>query len=62
MVYICSIARKVLDEKLVSKVEAELIRRWAILCDLDDDLNNPKLTVEIWQQREEIDRFLGSLA
>ena len=41
--------------------ESSLIRQWAILCDLDDDLNDPTTILEIWEQREDIDRLLESL-
>jgi DNA primase len=59
-IYICSIARKQADadKELTSRVEAELVRQWAILSDLDDDLNDPKLVLELWQQRENIERLV----
>jgi hypothetical protein len=42
--------------------EASLIREWAILTDLDDDLNDPKLALELWRQRADIDALLEQLA
>jgi DNA primase len=49
------------DRDLVQH-EAGLIRQWALLTDLDDDLNNPKLALELWQQRADVDRLMESLA
>jgi hypothetical protein len=59
-IHICSIARKQADTdtKLIEAVEVELIRRWAILEDFDDDLNNPALVLELWEQRKNVDRLL----
>ena len=59
--YICSIARKQTDtdKKLICAVETELVRQWAILCDVDDDLNNPELILELWAQREDIEHLVG---
>lgn len=54
----CMIARQQrtgIDRAEIARHEATLVRRWAILCDLDDDLNNPKIAVELWAQRAEID-------
>jgi hypothetical protein len=58
-IYICSIARKVTgaDRKLIRAVEVELIRRWAILEDFDDDLNNPERVLELWQNRADVERL-----
>ncbi len=57
---VCSLARKqsYTDKKLICAVEAELVRRWAILCDFDDDLNNPKLVLELWKQRSDVERLV----
>jgi hypothetical protein len=59
-IYICSIARKEpdTDKTFICAVEAELIRQWTILCDFDDDLNNPKLVLELWAQRDDIERLV----
>jgi hypothetical protein len=59
-IYICALARRQpdADKKFICSVEAELVRQWAILEDLDDDLNNPKLVLELWQQRENIERLV----
>jgi len=59
-IYICSIARKQpgTDRELIRAVEAELIRRWAILEDFDDDLNNPELVLDLWAQRADIERLV----
>jgi len=61
---VCKLARQQqgMDQAAIARHEASLIRQWAILSDLDDDLSNSKLAVELWQQHEEIDRFLESLA
>jgi hypothetical protein len=57
---VCSIARKQpgADRDFIASEEARLIRQRAILCDLDDDLNQPKTAVELWAQREDIDRLV----
>jgi hypothetical protein len=58
---VCSLTRKEpnTDRKLICAVEAELIRRWAILEDFDDDLNNPKLVLELWAQRDDIEKLVS---
>jgi hypothetical protein len=56
----CSIARK--QPAADRALQEALIRQWEILCDLDDDPSNPKLVLDLWGQREEIDRFVESLA
>jgi hypothetical protein len=63
-VYICSVARKVTDsdKDLIRERELSLIRQWAILCDLDDDLNNPTCVLEIWARRDDIGKLLESIA
>ena len=60
---ICSMARKEpgVDREFIALEEASLIRQWAILCDLDDDLNDPKMVLELWEQRGLINNFLESL-
>jgi hypothetical protein len=62
---ICSMARKNLgtdlDKAMIVAHEASLVRQWAILCDLDDDLNNPAEVVDLWLQREDINGLLESL-
>jgi hypothetical protein len=62
-IYICSVARRQpgVDLDLVTRQEASCIRRWAILSDLDDDLNDPDAVLELWRQREEIDAFVERL-
>lgn len=59
-IYICSIARKQADtdSTLIETVEAELIRRWAILEDFDDDLNNSEVVLELWEQRKDIESLV----
>jgi DNA primase len=59
---VCKLAREQssADQDLVQH-EAGLIRQWAILTDLDDDVNNPKLVLELWEQREDIDLLVESL-
>jgi hypothetical protein len=59
---ICKMAREQggLDPE-IARHQASLIRQWAILCDLDDDLNDPKLLGELWQQRADIDAWVSSL-
>ena len=62
---ICRAARQQkigIDLAEIAKHEAGLIRRWALLADLDDDLNNPKLATALWIQRDEITSFVESLA
>jgi hypothetical protein len=62
-IWIWSIARKEpgVDRQLMALEESSLIRQWAILCDLDDDLNDPTTILEIWEQREDIDWLLESI-
>jgi len=63
-VRVCSMARKELGSEVNQETiayEASLIRQWAILCDLDDDLNDPNLLLELWERREGIDRLVESL-
>ncbi len=59
-IHICSVARKQpdTDKEFICTVEAELVRQWAILEDLDDDINNPNLVVELYRQRIDIERLL----
>ena len=63
-IYICSLARKEAptDKELIAQHEAALTREWAILEDLDDDLNDPALVLQLYNQREAIDRLVESLA
>jgi|GEM_PF-3806327 len=49
-----------LDRPTIVSHEASLIRQWAILCDLDDDLNNPTEVVDSWLH-DNIDGFVESL-
>jgi transcriptional regulator with XRE-family HTH domain len=60
---ICKLARKQSETAALEIVqhEARLIRQWAILTDLDDDLNDPKIVLELWNQREEINAFVERL-
>jgi len=60
---VCSLARKQpsVDKKFISEHEAALVREWAILCDLDDDLNEPTAAIRLWQQRDDIDRLVESV-
>ena len=57
---LCSIARNqsYADKKLICEHEAALIRRWAILADFDDDLNDPELVLKLWAEREDIEWLL----
>jgi hypothetical protein len=62
----CSLARK--DKtlpcrdperwKFICTVEMELIRRWAILEDFDDDLNNPERVLDLWKNRADVERLV----
>jgi hypothetical protein len=63
-IHVCSLARKesYIDKKLVAEHEAALIREWAILCDLDDDMNTPLTLIELYAQREQIENFVEGLA
>ena len=60
---VCKVARSkpYTDQKLLAQHEASLIRQWAILADLDDDLSQPKIAAELWRQRADIDGFVESL-
>jgi hypothetical protein len=60
---ICKLARKQSETAALEIVqhEARLIRQWAILTDLDDDRNDPKIVLELWNQREEINAFVERL-
>jgi DNA primase len=64
-IYICSIARKKFyaDRELIAEHRAGLVREWAILCDLDDDLNDSAriLELELWEQRRYIDALVEEL-
>jgi len=53
----CSVARglKDTDLELIAEHEDSLIRQWEILCDIDDDLNEPGTAIELWQDRHVID-------
>lgn len=59
-IYICSLVRKEpsSDQKLIAEHEAALVRQWAILCDLDDDLNDPKFILELWAQRRAVEQLV----
>lgn len=63
---VCSMARKHLgtdlDKATIVAHRAGLVRQWLILCDLDDDLNNPAEVVDLWLQREDINGLVESLA
>jgi len=61
---VCKLARSkpYTDQKLLAQHEAALIRQWAILTDIDDDLRTPKLAIELWRLRADIDAFVEGLA
>ena len=61
---VCKLARQQdgTDRALIAHHETKLIRQWGILTDLDDDLNDPKIAIELWNQRPDIDRLVESLA
>lgn len=61
---VCRMARTkpYTDQKLLAQHEAALIRQWEILTDLDEDLSQPKIALELWRQRTEIEAFVESLA
>src|SRR5262245_20627142 len=53
---VCKLAREQSgSDPELAEHEAGLVRQWAILEDMDGDLNNPQLVLEMWQQREAID-------
>jgi len=60
---VCKLARSkpYTDHRLLAQHEAALIRSWAILTDLDDDLHQPKLAVGLWEQRAEIEALVEAL-
>jgi hypothetical protein len=62
-IYMCSLARKEpnADAALIAEHHGSLIRQWAILCDLDNDLNEPENAIELYGNREEIDAFVEGL-
>ena len=45
-------------EKLLRDEICRLGRQWEILCDFDDDLNNPKFAVALWRDRYFINPFV----
>jgi hypothetical protein len=49
------------DKPLLAEKVASLIRQWAILCDFDDDVNDPKLMLEMWSQRDALESLLESV-
>lgn len=49
------------DKPLLAAKEASLIRQWAILSDFDDDINDPKLMLEMWSQRDALESLLESV-
>jgi hypothetical protein len=63
---VCALARKDKDLlcgdperwKVVCAVEIELIRRWAILEDFDDDLADPEQILELWANRADVERLV----
>jgi hypothetical protein len=73
---ICTALRDISDQLRVCKMaraqsgananiiqhQASLIRQWAILTDLDDDINDAKTVVGLWQQRGDIEQLVESLA
>jgi hypothetical protein len=63
-IHTCKLARKepYADREFIVWHEAALMRQWAILCDLDDDLNNPKTAIELWAQREDIEHLVEMIA
>src|SRR5262245_53912352 len=58
-IFTCGLAHKEAetDKSFLERYEAGLARKWVILCDLDDDLNNPKAVLELWEQRRDIERL-----
>jgi hypothetical protein len=60
---VCRIARQQVgvDGMLIAKHEAGLIRRWALLCDLDDDLANPETAIELWKERGTLEALVDEL-
>jgi hypothetical protein len=62
---ICRLTRKELGTGAAGEVierEAALIRKWAILCDLDDDLNSPTTVLELWADRASIEHIAELVA
>jgi DNA primase len=64
-IHVCSMVRKELgtelDKATIVAHGAGLVRQWAILCDLHDDLNNPAEVVDLWLQRDDINGLVESL-
>lgn len=59
---VCSLMHKEpeVDKVLLAEHEASLVRQWAILCDLDDDLNKPSTLVELYGQRAGIENLIDT--
>jgi hypothetical protein len=60
-IYICSVARRqsYTDKKLIVEHEAALLRQWAILEDIADDLQDENAVLELYRQRETIENILS---
>lgn len=60
-IYICSIARQkpYTDQKLIRQHEAGLIRQWAIIEDIAEDLQNENCVAELYRRRAAIEDILA---
>jgi CHC2 zinc finger len=63
-ILLCRTARRQAgtDWSLIAQHEAGLVRQWAILCDLDDDLFDSRAVVELWRQRADIEALIEGMA
>jgi hypothetical protein len=61
---VCKLVREQLRNAPAEIIQhqASQARQWAILSDLDDDLNDPNLVLELWEQRVDINQLVESLA
>lgn len=61
-IYVCSLARELnRDDRDIIAHETGLIRAWAILCDLHDDLANPEHLLELYERRADIAALVKSV-
>lgn len=60
-IYFCSVARwePYTDKKLIAEHERALIRQWAILEDIAEDLQDENCVLELYRQRETIENILS---
>jgi DNA primase len=59
-IYRCARARRerYTDSAFLARYHGSLTRRFAILCDVDDDVNDPHAVVELHRERETIEHLI----